>query len=281
MTEQTSGTPDYTMGFSEEILEALRRGTAEANSAFLLPHLRPGLRVLDVGCGPGTISVGLAEAVEPGELHGVDMEESQVELARAVAASRRQENAVFHVGDVLALPFEDDFFDVAHCHNVLMHVPDTRAALTEVKRVLKPGGLIGCREMIGESSFAYPDFGVTRNAWDMFEDLLAADDGHPQLGKELKGHVLEAGFTNVRVSASWDIYSTPDDIAFIYGVVNNWFLSPEVTEAAIKYGAATRELCDRIADAYSRWKDSPGAVFGVAYGEIVAGKPWATERHAG
>ena len=274
MTSSPSpGTPDYTIGFSEAILESLRRYTAEANAAYLLPHLRPGLRILDFGCGPGTVSVGLAKAVAPGELHGIDMEESQVELARAIAESGRQDNAIFHVGDVLDLPFDDDFFDVAHCHNVLMHIPDTHAALTEVKRVLKPGGIIGCREMMGESCFTYPDFGVIRKAWDMFEDLLAADDGHPQMGKELHGHVLKAGFTNVRVTASWDVYNTPADVVFIYGIANNWFLGPEITEAAIKYGAATRELCDQIADAYSRWKDTPGAVCALAFGEIVAGKP--------
>ena len=269
----SSGTPDYTMGFSEAILESMRRYTAETGAAYLLPHLRPGLRILDFGCGPGTLSVGLAKAVAPGELHGVDMEESQIELARAVAASRQQENAVFHVGDVLDLPFDDDSFDVAHCHNVLMHIPDTQAALAEVKRVLKPGGIIACREMICESSYSYPDFDVIRKAWDMFEDLLAGDDGHPQMGKELKGHVVEAGFTNARVTASWDTYSTPADIAFIYGVANNWFLGPDITEAAIKYGAATRVLLNRIADAYSRWKDHPSAVCGIAFGEIVAGKP--------
>ena len=75
MTHETSGTPDYTMGFSEEMLESLRRFTAQDNAAYLLPYLRPGLRILDFGCGPGTISAGLAKAVAPGELHGVDMEE--------------------------------------------------------------------------------------------------------------------------------------------------------------------------------------------------------------
>ena len=269
----SSGTPDYTMGFSEAILESLTRHTAEASAAYLLPQLRPGLRILDFGCGPGTVSTGLAKAVAPGELHGVDMEESQVELARAIAASNRQENAVFHVADVLDLPFDDGFFDVAHCHNVLMHVPDTQAALAEVKRVLKPGGVIGCREMICESCFTYPDFGVIRRAWDMFEDLLAGDDGHPQMGKELKGQVVEAGFTNVRVTASCDVYSTPADIAFIYDVANNWFLGAEIAEAAIKYGAATRALLNRVADAYSRWKDHPGALCVLAFGEIVADKP--------
>ena len=261
------------MGFSEEMLESLRRYTAEASAAYLLPHLRPGLRILDFGCGPGTISVGLAKAVAPGELHGIDMEESQVELARAVSKANGQDNAVFHTGDVTGMPFEDDSFDVAHCHNVLMHIPDTAAVLAEVKRVLKPGGIIGCREMICESSFTHPDFGVIRKAWDMFEDLLAADEGHPQMGKELKGHLVEAGFTNVRATGSVDVHSTPADVEFIYGFANQWFLSPEITEAAIKYGATTPELCNNIRTAYDRWKDHPAAICALVFGEAVAGKP--------
>ena len=273
MVNLESSTPDYTMGFSEDFMESLRRYTAEASASYLLPSLRPGMRVLDFGCGPGTISVGLAKAVEPGELHGVDMEESQIDLARRVAETAAQPNAFFHVGDVTDLDFDDNFFDVAHCHNVLMHVPDTRAVLEEVKRVLKPGGIIACREMISGSSFTYPDYGVIRKAWDMFEDLLVADDAHPQMGKEIKGHVVEAGFANLLVSSSFDVYSTPKDIDFIYGLAIQWFLSPEMVEAAIKYGASTRELCDEIGVAYARWKEDPGASVGVAFGEVVANKP--------
>ena len=272
MDEPLSATPDYTMGFSDEFMESLRRYTAEASAAHLLPYLRPGLRVLDFGCGPGTISVGLAKVIDPGELHGVDMEESQIALARSVCAAYGQENAKFHVGDITDLPFEDGFFDVAHCHNVLMHVPETQAVLTEVKRVLKSGGILACREMICESSFTHPDFGVIRNAWNMFEDLLEADDGHPQMGKDLKTHIHKAGFGSIQVSASFDIYSWPKNVAFIYGLAQQWFLSPEITEAAIKYGASTRELCDQISDAYDKWKDHPGAVCGVAFGEAIAGK---------
>ncbi|MYE47554.1 MAG: class I SAM-dependent methyltransferase [Chloroflexi bacterium] len=273
MSDQQSATPDYTMGFSEEMLESLRRYTAEASAAYLLPYLRPGLRVLDFGCGPGTISVGLANAVAPGELYGVDMEESQIELARSVALASGQDNVIFRVGDVADLQFEDGFFDVAHCHNVLMHIPDTAAVLAEVKRVLKPGGIIGCREMICGSCFTYPDFGVIRQAWDMFEDLLAADDGHPQMGRELKTHFHEAGFTNVHMTSSIDVYSAPADVDFIHGFANTWFLSPEITEAAIKYGAATEALIDAIRDAYDSWRVHPGAWCGLAFGEAVAGKP--------
>ena len=272
-TVPTSATPDYTMGFSEEMIQALRRYTAENNAAYLLPYIRPGLRVLDFGCGPGTISAGLAKAADPGELHGIDMEESQILLARSVAESQGLRNAIFHVADVADLPFEEGFFDVAHCHNVLMHIPDTRAALEEVKRVLKPGGIIACREMITESSFTNPDFGVIRKAWDMFEDLLSADDGHPQMGKDMKSHILDAGFANVRITASFDTYSTPADISFIYNIAQQWFLSPEITEAAIKYGASTEQLCNAISVAYDQWKDHPGAFCALAYGEAIANKP--------
>lgn len=273
MNELERGTPDYTMGFSEEMLEILSRQSVDAHAAHLLPYLRPGMRVLDFGCGPGTISVGLAKAVDPGEMHGVDMEQSQIDLARSIAEAQRQGNAIFHVGDVTDLQFEDGFFDLAHCHNVLMHVPDTRAVLAEVRRVLKPGGVIGCREIICESSFTHPDFAVLGHSWDMFSDLLEADDGHPQMGRELKGHILAAGFANVRSTCSFDSYSSPADVAFIYAFASQWFLSPEITEAAIKYGASTPELCDRIGDAYDRWKDHAGAFCAVAFGEVIANKP--------
>ena len=273
MIHETSATPDYTMGYSEEILKTQLRATAENSAEFLLPYLRPGLRLLDFGCGPGAISVGLAKAVAPGEMHGVDMAEPQIEMARSLSASQGQDNAIFHVGDVTDLKFEDGFFDVAHCRNVLMHVPDTAAVLSEVKRVLKPGGLIACREMICESAFTHPDFGIMRRSWEMFEDLVRADDGHPQMGKEMKGHILEAGFVDIRMNASFSLYSTPEEIASIYRLISQWLLAPEASEAAIKYGASSSKLVKDLKVAYDQWKEHPGALFTFAYGEAIAQKP--------
>ena len=273
MTNPTSATPDYTSGFSDPYMQYLMRHTAETHAAYLLPYLRPGLRVLDMGCGPGTVSVGMAKAVQPGEMHGIDMEESQIELARSVAEEAGQSNAIFHVGDVTDLPFEEGFFDVVHCLEVLNYVPDTYAALSEAKRVLKPGGILGCREIICESSATSPDLGGAGQMWTMFEDLLAFDDGHPHMGRDLKFHVLEAGFTNPRLTATFDVYSDPADIAFVHNFINNWLLSPEMTEAAIMYGAGTEELYNRMRVALDRWKDHPGAVTLAAFGEVIASKP--------
>ncbi len=273
MPDQSSATPDYTMGYSEDFLQLLDRRSAATHAAYLLPHLRPGDRVLDFGCGPGTITVGLAKAIEPGEVHGIDMEESQVAMARSAAEAGGHSNATFHVGDVTALPFEDDSFDVAHCHAVLMHVPDTAATLAEVKRVLKPGGIIASREMIVDSSFLEPTDDNTHKAWAAFASLLAANGGHPQMGKELKSAALEAGFSDLRTSGSFQFFGTTEDVAFLRRFIDDWFFSPNVIEAATKYGLVTHEQFDSWRQGLDEWRDAPGSCGAFAFGEVIARKP--------
>ena len=273
MADQGSAESSYTMGYSEEFLQLLHRRNAERHAAYLLPHLRPSLRVLDFGCGPGTISVGLARAVEPGELHGIDMEESQIDLARSAAEAGGHANTTFHVGDVTDLPFEDDYFDVAHCHAVLMHVPDTEAVLSEVKRVLKPGGIVASREMFVESSFLEPSDEAVDSAWATFSNLLAANGGHPQMGKELKSRFLEAGFSEVRTSASFDFFGAAEDVAFLHAFILDWFYSPRVIEAATTYGLATHQQFDEWRQGLDEWSDQTGACGAFAFGEVIACKP--------
>ena len=209
MTNEAAQESTYTMGYSDDFQQLLDRRSVHTHAAHLLPHLKPGMRVLDFGCGPGTISVGLAEAVNPGELHGIDMEATQIDLARAAARAGGHANVTFRVGDVTDLPFDDDSFDVAHCHAVLMHVPDTPAVLAEVKRVLKPGGIIASRESIISSSFLYPGDEETNRAWATFARLLAGNGGHPDMGLELKARLREAGFADIRASGSFDFFGTP------------------------------------------------------------------------
>ena len=273
MNDHTNEEQDYTMGYSEEFLQLLHRRSAESHAAHLLPHLAPGLNVLDFGCGPGTISVGLATGVAPGELHGIDKEESQINLARSAAVAGGHDNATFHVGDVSDLPFEDNSFDVAHCHAVLMHVPDTKATLAEVKRVLKPGGIISGREFILSSSFLEPGAEETAPAWEIFGSLLAANGGHPQMGRELKRILLEAGFTDVRATASFDFFSSNEDVAFFHAFIMEWFYSPEVIAAATKFGLATQEQFDEWREGIDEWKNHPGAVGAIGFGEAIATKP--------
>ena len=273
MPDQPSSTSGYTMGYSEEFRQLLNRRSVETHAKHLLPHLKPGLRALDFGCGPGTVTVGLARAVEPGEVHGIDMEESQINLARSAAEAGGHKNATFHVGSALELPFEDNSFDIAHCHAVLMHIPDTQGALAEVKRVLKPGGIVASREMFVSSSFLEPVINDTDSAWAVFANLLAANGGHPRLGKELKNEFLQAGFSEVQTSGSFDFFSAYEDVAFLHAFIIDWFYSPDVIAAATKYGLATQLQFDAWRQGLDLWKSHPGACGALAFGEVVARKP--------
>ena len=273
MNEQTSPEHSYTMGYSEEFLRLLDRRSAQSHAAHLLPHLKPGHRVLDFGCGPGTITVGLAKAVEPGEVHGIDLEGSQIDLARSAAQAGGHGNVTFHVGDVTDLPFEDDSFDAAHCHAVLMHIPDTPAVLSEVMRVLKPGGIVSSREMFVSSSFLEPSDENTDAAWATFGRLLAANGGHPQLGRELKSTFLEAGFSDIHTGASFDFFGSAADVAFFHAFIMDWFYSPAVVGAAVKYGLATQQQFDEWRGSLDDWKEIPGATGAIAFGEAIARKP--------
>ena len=229
------------MGYSEEYRQLLNRRSASSNAAHLIPHLSPGMKLFDFGCGPGTISVGLAERIVPGELHGINMEESQIQLARAAASAGGHGNLTFHVGNVYDLPIDDNTFEGAHCHAVLMHVPDAQAAPAEVKRVLKPGGALASRETIIASSYLEPQPQEITEAWHEFSRLVRGNGGHPDFGRELKLAMFEAGFANIRASAPFDAFSSADDIAFLHGFIFEWFFSPPVVAARTNFGLATQE----------------------------------------
>ena len=265
-----STTPHHTVGYGEEYLQFL--SYSEDLCEYLLGQLRPGDRVIDIGCRPGFTSVGLA-GVAPEKLRDLDVAASQVELARNPAGDPQSETAKWQVADAAALPFEDGFFDVAHCNDVLAYVPQTGAVLTEVMRVLKPGGILGCREIIVDSSFVHPELGPMKRGWEVFADLLEADDGHPQMGKDLKHHLLEAGFTDIRISASFENYSGPEQVDHFHRHLKRWFFSLDVTERAKMYGAATDTLFGVIEEAVDQWKDRPGAWAGIAFGEALAVRP--------
>ena len=273
MSDDTRQSAEYTMGYSDEFQQLLNRRSVESHAFHLLPHLKPGMRVLDFGCGPGTLSVGLAKAVEPGEMHGIDMEASQIELARSAAQAGGHDNATFHVGNALELPFDDDYFDAAHCHTVLMPVPDTQSLLAEVKRVLKPGGIISGRELVGKSCFLEPNREEFEHRVAGVPQPSIGERRTPDMGKELKNAFLEAGFHRHSRDLSFDSFGSAEDVAFLHSFIGGWFFMPQVVAAAIQYGLATQQLFDEVRVALDEWSEEAGAVGGLGFGECVATKP--------
>ena len=138
----------YTHGHHESVLRSHRWRTAENSAAYLLPHLRPGLDLLDVGCGPGTITLDLARARRAGPGRSASTRNADVlRAATADAADAGLTNVTFEVGDAYALAFDDDRFDVVHAHQVLQHLADPVAALAEMARVRRPAGIVAARDM--------------------------------------------------------------------------------------------------------------------------------------
>jgi SAM-dependent methyltransferase len=177
--------------------------TAAQDAAFLLPYLLPGMELLDVGCGPGSITVGLAEAVAPGLVVGVDLQAAQIEQARALAAERGVNNLRFEVADIFRLPFADASFDVVFANAVLLHLHDPLAALREMRRVLRPSGVVGVRN---------PDFGTTiispltplMDQRDALMWRVRKQTGLPNgfMGRDHRRLLLEAGFVRTEATVS-------------------------------------------------------------------------------
>lgn len=135
----------YMPGYTSNRLDLLRRRTVETHAAFLLPHLASTSRVLDCGCGPGTITVGLAARAFAGEVVGIDIGAHQVRETAALARSHGLSNLQVDLQDVRCLGFPDSTFDVVLAHALLEHLEEPRAALAEMWRVLRPSGLLALR----------------------------------------------------------------------------------------------------------------------------------------
>jgi arsenite methyltransferase len=131
---------EYADEWLEGIPEASIESFAGTGNPFSLGELRPGERVVDVGCGAGIDSLIAAKKVGPeGCVIGVDMTPSMLEKARQAADEVGLENVEFREGYAEELPVEDGWAEVVISNGVLNLMPDKAAALEEMSRVLKPG----------------------------------------------------------------------------------------------------------------------------------------------
>jgi ubiquinone/menaquinone biosynthesis C-methylase UbiE len=182
----------------------MEQRTADTHAGFFLPQLMPGWSVLDAGCGPGTITLGLARRVAPGLVTGIDVEDSQFAKSRE-QAEREGLNVEFRKANVYQLPFQDHCFDAVFSHALLEHLSDAGAALTQLRRVLKPGGLIGLRagDMGGiliDSESEGPAQGLAT-----YLANREKNSGDPYVGRKLGRLLRKGGFTVERMTASYDV----------------------------------------------------------------------------
>ena len=260
-------THQYTHGHHESVLRSHRNRTVENSAAYLIDRLHPGLDLLDVGCGPGTITVDLAARVSPGQVVGLDNESDIVDLARESAAD--VSNATFRTGDVYALDFPDASFDVVHAHQVLQHLSDPVAALGEMRRVCKPDGVVAARDSDYAAMTWYPEIPALTRWLSLYHDVTRSNGAEADAGRRLRAWALAAGFSDVRSSASAWCYSTPDEREWWGGIWSERVVASRLGEQAVERGLATSEELRAIAAGWQEWIAADDAWFAILHGEIL------------
>jgi SAM-dependent methyltransferase len=225
------------------------------------------MKILDVGCGPGTITVDLADRVPDGHVTGIDAAPEIVAQARELAGGRA--NLDFTTGDVYSLDYPDATFCVTHAHQVLQHLADPVRALAEMRRVTKPGGIIAARDGDYGGMIWYPQTPVLDEWMALYQAVARGNGGEPDAGRRLHVWAREAGFTDIKVSTSTWTYATPDERRWWGGLWAERAVNSAFAAFATGNGHATADDLARIADGWRAWAADQDGWFAIINGEIL------------
>ncbi len=260
-------TERYTHGHHPSVLMSHTWRTIDNSAAYLAPHLRPGLSLLDVGCGPGTITAEFADRLAPGSVVGLDA--SPEVIARAAGAFSR-ENLEFVVGDAYTLPFDDNSFDIVHAHQTLQHVADPVAVLRELRRVARPGGIVAARDVDYAGTFWFPLLPGLDEWLALYERVHRSNGGEPDAGRRIKAWAREAGFEEVATTASVWNFSDAVDRQWWGTMWEARVLQSAFAEDAMGKQFATRADLERISRAWREWANNEDGWLLMPHGEIIA-----------
>jgi ubiquinone/menaquinone biosynthesis C-methylase UbiE len=248
--------------------------TAETHAFWFLPYLQPGMMLLDVGCASGSITNGLAKAVKPGQVTGIDISAKEIERARQRAIEDDAENVQFEAGDAYQLSFSDNSFDALFSHNVLEHIPEPSKALQEMRRVLKPGGIIGVRDIDFGGILTAPDKdGMLEHSNLVGRTRWLNRGAHPDIGRKLGRFLIEAGFVEVKMSASYQVFNDPDSCRYWAKLAKSRFAEPEYVNQMKESRLAHAEELNAWSKAWQDWSKLPGAFHARSHCEAIGRKP--------
>lgn len=265
----------YTHGHDESVLRSHRWRTAKNSAGYLLAHLVPGASVLDVGCGPGTITADLAERVAPGagsamgSVIALDRSANIVDEAVALARSRGLDNVGGLTGDVYSLDFADDTFDVVHAHQVLQHLSDPVAGFAEMGRVVRNGGIVAARDADYGAMCWYPADPRLDRWMEVYQAVARGNDAEPDAGRRLVSWAHAAGFSDVRPTASVWCFGDEDDRAWWGGLWADRMIHSSLAAQAIERGVSSDDELQGIAEAFRDWAKHPDGWFLVPHGEVL------------
>ena len=262
----------YSGGYDPLILQALAEREVNRDAAFFVPYLKPDMRVLDCGCGPGGISLGLAPLLSKGQVVGIDVQASQLEMGRRQAREHGLTNVEFKHASIYELPFEDAAFDAVLAHAVLYHLGEPMKALAELRRVLKPRGLIGLRDADIDGDVYHPPHPELARFWKLAELVISHSGGDPRFGRKHRQILREAGFVEIVATASSDSFGTPETTTGFSKYWTDVFLTQHHDLIVSQGWAAAQELA-AMRDALLSWGGGPDAFYSRCRCEAVARKP--------
>lgn len=271
----SAGREPYTLGYGPRATASMAARTAQNHAAFFLPYLHPGMRLLDCGCGPGTITLGLAEAVAPGFAVGIEVEASLSSLAHKAAFYREIRNAHFEAADIYNLPFETACFDAIFISAVLGNLREPVQGLREAHRVLKPGGVIGLKEFDHSGDLLYPTEPWLDQYGALYQRLRQTYGHDPQGGRKIGVWLLEAGFHDLRATAGYASLTDPRNLRQV-AEVSITMLSEKWGDEYVRRGWATIEDIQQMGQAWRRFAQAPGAFCAQAWCEAIARKAATT-----
>lgn len=241
-------------------------------AAFLLPHLSPGQDLLDCGCGPGTVTLGLARYVTPGRVVGCDLADGMIERARAAAGAAELDNASFETADILALPFPDETFDVTFSAAVTEHLENPVAALKELARVTRPGGIVAVTRTDWSATLASPDDEAVARFFTLLEQGFNARGGSMNTGRHLRGFAQAAGLQAEDYFASYINGTTPELVRSLVSDYVQWMENMPIFEDLVATGVTTRAELDEIATGMWSFADRADAFLAVTICRLIARK---------
>ena len=259
----------YQHGHHASVVSNHAKRTAEKEAAFFLGALRAGQRLLDVGCGPGSITSGLAKRVAPGEVIGIDPSPSVIDTARSLL-DPSVANLTFEVGSIYRPPFAAGSFDAVFAHQVLQHLARPVEALAHMHRLLKPGGVVGVRDVDWGSATFYPESEGMRRFLAMYYELARRNGGEPNAGRHLRRWCREAGFTETKVMTSATSYADAAATREWAHTYAERTLHSNLADKALEYGIATRADLESMAAGWRAWGEAPDAFFGFSHTEVLA-----------
>lgn len=261
-------TATYMHGYSKSVLASHQWRTIENSAEYLLPYLNKTQHILDLGSGAGTITCDFTNLV--GTVTALELNEEALNLTRE-EAQRRNVELEYAIGDAHALPFGDNTFDVVHAHQVLQHVADPVQVLKEMRRVIKPGGIVAARDSDYAIFTWFPENPILDEWKKLYIDIARSNGGEPNAGRMLLDWALRAGFTDATPGATTWCFATPEGREYWGSMWAKRILTSRIAEQAREKGVPQQTLQD-ISDGWNCWKDAPNGWLMVPHGTILAKK---------